>query len=230
MNIGDLLLSEGVYDKGIFKAIFLGGGPGSGKSFFRDKVLKGHGFKIINPDIFYEHKIQKERIPLKYGTRTPEQEKKHKEIEKSARTKLPKQMKLWLDGRLPILIDRTGAHYEERARDKKELEELGYDTIMIFVDADPKVAMERNLSRLRALDPKYAAPYDKKVRSNIPKFMSLFGKEDFFKVDNTLAFDEKKKVEWNKLWAEIDRWVSEKPTNPTALKWIKQEKEKKKRT
>ena len=32
-------LAEGVYDKGIFKAFFLAGGPGSGKTFVTQNVF-----------------------------------------------------------------------------------------------------------------------------------------------------------------------------------------------
>ena len=38
------LITEGVYDPGIFKAIFLAGGPGSGKSFIVDRVGTGDSF------------------------------------------------------------------------------------------------------------------------------------------------------------------------------------------
>ena len=33
------LLTEGVYDKGIFKAVFMAGGPGSGKSYMLKTYL-----------------------------------------------------------------------------------------------------------------------------------------------------------------------------------------------
>ena len=33
------LLNEGVYDPGIFKAVFTGGGPGSGKSFAASELF-----------------------------------------------------------------------------------------------------------------------------------------------------------------------------------------------
>ena len=33
------LLTEGVYDKGVFKAVFLAGGPGSGKSYVAKQLF-----------------------------------------------------------------------------------------------------------------------------------------------------------------------------------------------
>ena len=39
-------INEGVYDPGIFKAFFLAGGPGSGKSFVTSRVFAGTGLKL----------------------------------------------------------------------------------------------------------------------------------------------------------------------------------------
>ena len=47
-------IKEGVYDPNIFKAIFLEGGPGSGKSFVAGKAMCGLGLKIINSDDAFE--------------------------------------------------------------------------------------------------------------------------------------------------------------------------------
>ncbi len=47
-------IQEGVYDRGIFKAFFLAGGPGSGKSFVTQKVTSGLSLKVINSDSAFE--------------------------------------------------------------------------------------------------------------------------------------------------------------------------------
>ena len=39
------LLTEGVYDKGIFKAVFMAGGPGSGKTFMAGQLFGIPGYK-----------------------------------------------------------------------------------------------------------------------------------------------------------------------------------------
>ena len=46
------ILTEGLYDPGIFKAFFLAGGPGSGKSFVTRNVFGGTGLKVVNSDRF----------------------------------------------------------------------------------------------------------------------------------------------------------------------------------
>ena len=59
-------LAEGVYDKNIFKAFFLAGGPGSGKSWVSAKTLSGAGLKVINSDSAFESLLKKERTLIEY--------------------------------------------------------------------------------------------------------------------------------------------------------------------
>ena len=49
-------LSEGPNDPHIFKAVFLAGGPGSGKGFVVDNMMgrDATGLKIVNSDDVYE--------------------------------------------------------------------------------------------------------------------------------------------------------------------------------
>jgi len=52
------LLTEGVHDKGIFKAVFMAGGPGSGKSFMAQNIfgipekanVSVSGLRVVNSD------------------------------------------------------------------------------------------------------------------------------------------------------------------------------------
>ena len=41
-------VQEGVFDPGIFKAIFLAGGPGSGKSYVAGKTTRGLLVWVLN--------------------------------------------------------------------------------------------------------------------------------------------------------------------------------------
>ena len=56
-------LQEGLYDPNIFKAFFLAGGPGSGKSYVVKKSTGGTGMKIVNSDDVFE-KYLKQAIQL----------------------------------------------------------------------------------------------------------------------------------------------------------------------
>ena len=61
------LLTEGVFDKGIFKAVFLAGGPGSGKSYVVSQLFGSpqkvnvsvSGLKSVNSDTEFEFLLKK---------------------------------------------------------------------------------------------------------------------------------------------------------------------------
>ena len=57
-------ITEGVYDPSIFKAFFLAGGPGSGKSFVSKSALGGMGLKVIDSDSAFVSKLKKEKMTL----------------------------------------------------------------------------------------------------------------------------------------------------------------------
>ena len=57
-------LSEGLYDPGIFKAFFLAGGPGSGKTFVTSSAFAGSGLKLVNSDIAFERGLKKANLSL----------------------------------------------------------------------------------------------------------------------------------------------------------------------
>ena len=58
-------LQEGVYDPNIFKAFFIAGGPGSGKSFVVRKTTGGLGMKVVNSDDIFEKLLDKEGLSKK---------------------------------------------------------------------------------------------------------------------------------------------------------------------
>ena len=54
---------EGINDPAIFKAVFLAGGPGSGKSFVVGRTaLQAQGLKLINSDDHFERLLSREAM------------------------------------------------------------------------------------------------------------------------------------------------------------------------
>ena len=58
-------LQEGLYDPNIFKAFFLAGGPGSGKSYVVKKSTGGTGLKIVNSDDIFEKYLKQAKLDFK---------------------------------------------------------------------------------------------------------------------------------------------------------------------
>jgi len=215
-------IQEGVYDPNIFKAIFLAGGPGSGKSYVVRRTTGGLGMKIVNSDDIYEKMLKDAGLEP-----TPEDIFSDKGQEIRVRAKKTTKVKQggFLNGRLGIIIDGTGKDYDKIAKQVQGLKNLGYECSMIFVNTSLDTAQERNQMRKRTLPEKQVAQMWNEVQRNIGKFQSLFGSRNFIIVDNNDAGEDV----FAKVWKRISKLVKSKVTNPIAKRWIQQELDKKKR-
>mgnify|MGYP001397700311 CR=1 FL=1 len=63
---------ESINDKNLFKAVFLCGGPGSGKSFIGELVLSGLGTNTVNSDIMFEALMKTNNISMKIDKSKPD--------------------------------------------------------------------------------------------------------------------------------------------------------------
>jgi len=174
-------LQEGLYDPNIFKAFFLAGGPGSGKSFVTNNAFGGTGLKTINSDNAFERSLKKNGLSLKM----PENEAEARDIIRDrAKAMTGSQLDLSIKGRLGLVIDGTGRDYDKIKEQKALLDLLGYDCYMVFVNTSLEVALERNSKRERSV-PEYITKKSwTQVQSNIGKFQNLFGMSNMVIVDN----------------------------------------------
>ena len=102
-------IQEGVYDPNIFKAFFLAGGPGSGKSFVVRKTSGGLGMKIVNSDTAFEKLLKDADFDLDFRDMSPEKSLERDKIRKRAKEVTSKMQKNFVAGRLGMIIDGTGA-------------------------------------------------------------------------------------------------------------------------
>ena len=176
-------LQEGLYDPNIFKAFFLAGGPGSGKSYVVRRTTGGLGLKVVDSDPTFTKMLKDANLSLKM----PASEKEPREIQRQRAKELTKkQQQNFIMGRLGLIIDGTGKDYEKITYQARELEQLGYDTYMIFVNTSLDVALERNAKRDRSVPESMVIKLWNQVQSNIGKF-NLFFKQGFIIVDNNDA-------------------------------------------
>ena len=84
-------LQEGLQDPNIFKAFFLAGGPGSGKSFVVRKTTGGTGLRIVNSDDLFEKYLKDAGFDMDMRTRKAEREKPARDIMRDRAKKLTKK-------------------------------------------------------------------------------------------------------------------------------------------
>ena len=206
-------LQEGVYDPNIFKAIFLAGGPGSGKSYVVRRTTGGLGMKIVNSDDIYEKMLKDAGLDT-----TPEDiySDQGQKIRGRAKKVTQKMQGNFLEGRLGLIIDGTGKDYDKIAGQVAGLKNLGYDAYMIFVNTSLETAQERNKMRKRTLPEKQVEQMWNEVQNNIGKFQRLFGAANMIIVDNNDAGEDI----FSKVWKRCMLLVKKKVTNRIAKSWI----------
>jgi len=206
-------IEEGVYDPSIFKAIFMAGGPGSGKSYVSNKVTAGLGMKVVNSDDIFEIFLKKAGMTT---TAKDIFSDKGQEIRGRAKGVTSKRMKLFLDSRLGLLIDGTGKDYDNIKKKSDRLKELGYDTYMVFVNTSLEIAQERNAARSRKLDPKEVEKMWRSVQENIGKFQKYFGARNMIIVDNNAA-DENYLTD---VYKQVKKLIKKPAQSRIAKSWI----------
>jgi predicted ABC-type ATPase len=167
MKISEAILNEGVHDNFNFKAIFLVGSPGSGKTTIEKEFgLETRGFKQLD--------IDRTKLHLKTLS----------DYETAGKT-TEKRFNLWANDYLGLIINTTGRNADVIIRLNKKLKECYYQTFMIFVDVDESIARARIESRYqtaldradkRKVDLDYFQEAYSSVKQNIALYELLFGR------------------------------------------------------
>ena len=214
-------LQEGLYDPNIFKAFFLAGGPGSGKSYVARQATGGTGLKSINSDDAFEHLLNKAGLSLKM----PPEEFERKEVVRGRAKEITvAKQKNYVEGRLGLIIDGTGKDVNKILGQKAKLDELGYDTYMIYINTSLDVALQRNAERSRSLAEPFVVKAWKDVQANIGQFSNMF-RGGFIVVDNNNADEDILK----QVYKRVKGLLRKKVTNTRAKNWMAVELAKKQR-
>ena len=218
-------ISEGVYDPNIFKAFFLAGGPGSGKSWVSERTLSGMGLKVINSDNAFARALEKEKMSLNMATQDAKEIARRDEIRAKAKARTGVQLKLALEGRLGLILDSTARDVSRIEQEANTMKHIGYDVHMVFVNTSLEVALKRNQMRARKVPDAIVISNHRQVQQNIGKLQRIFGTSNFIIVDNNKVADDVNPT----VYKAIRRMVTRKPTSYQAVSWIKRELQKKKR-
>ena len=216
-------LAEGVYDRNIFKAFFLAGGPGSGKSWVSGKTLSGAGMKVINSDDAFETMLKREKMSLDFKGYSDAELVRRDEIRAKAKRMTAAALGKAIEGRLGLIIDSTARNVPKIETEQRHMKSIGYDTFMVFVNTTLEVAMARNNERQRKLPDAIVIQNHREVQANIGRLQNVFGTNNFVVVDNN-----KKKEDINiKVYRAVRKLVNRDPQSKAAKDWVKRELDKK---
>ena len=238
-------LLEGVYDPGIFKAFFLAGGAGSGKSYSAEKATGSaagkfswdssmekitpgkvgpFGLKVVNSDEQLEYGLMKAKMSSNMKAYTSGEIERKELIRTKAKKVTKKREQLWINGRLGLIIDGTAKDLTKLGIKKKALEDVGYDTYMIFVNTSIDVAIQQNNARARKLPDQIIRDTWNEVQGIKDQLANLFP-GGFVEIVNNRAGEDV----FRKAFVEVGKLIKRSPTKPAAKMWIAHELEQKQR-
>ena len=182
-------------DRGMFKAIFVTGGPGSGKDIIvREAIAENRAVELNHVQAF-DYLMDKQKLSEKSNDFRRES----------------------IRNRRPLIINGPADACNELLMVKEELEELGYETMMVFVNTTNESSIERNskLSRMMA----ESVRYDKwsQAQNYKNKYSSVF--EKFILIDNSksLSYIEEHITQTYKF---INTFLDRKTYNESSITWL----------
>ena len=236
-------LLEGVYDPGIFKAFFLAGGAGSGKSYSAEKATGSaagkfewgegksrpgktgpYGLKVVNSDEQLEFGLMKAKMHSDMTKYSDAETMEKERIREKGKKITKKKEQMWINGRLGLIIDGTAKNPNKLSIQIKSLQDVGYDTYMIFVNTTLDIALQQNAGRKRRLKDEVIRMTWEEVQANKQQLSNLFP-GGFVEIVNNRAGEDV----FRKAFVEVGKLMKRPPTSPIAKAWIAHELESKAR-
>jgi cytidyltransferase-like protein len=182
-------------NRGLFKAIFVTGGPGSGKDIvIREAIAEG---RIVEFNFTQACDVLNDKYKLATKSMNPRFEA--------------------VRNRGPLIINGPADDLEKISHIKEELEELGYNTMMIFVSTSNETSQERNSLLSRMMVESVRNDKWQKSQENIAQFTKLY--------NNLVTFDntgdlESKKQDIHELYNQTKNFLDNNILNEISMDWL----------
>lgn len=162
-------------------AIFVVGGPGSGKSKVVNNLINLANYKVVNSDKFLELYAKKHNFDLK----KPSDTFKVKEIINKSAKDIKNNIIKFTNNKIKqnFVFDSTGRNDKEIIENEKTFSNLGFITTLIYVDVNLDIAIKRNNNRDRIVPSEVVKDIHKQVKENIGKLIPVF--KNVYHVDNS---------------------------------------------
>jgi len=180
---------------GLFKAIFVTGGPGSGKAIvIRESIPESRAVEL-NSNQAFDYLADKQKLSEKTN-----------DFRREA-----------IRNRSPLIINGPADSIDKINHIKEELEDLGYSTMMVFVNTTNEISQERNtkLSRMMV----ESIRYDKwsQAQKNKELFAEAF--DNFMQIDNTGSL-ESIEEDITKTYLNINEFIENRMYGDISLSWL----------
>ena len=175
------------------KAIFVTGGPGSGKDVIIREILEHVDITEVNHMQAYNYLADKKKLFEKSNDFRRETIRNH----------------------YPIIINAPADDIERISYIKEELEEFGYNTLMVFVNTTDRVSKERNERLSRMMFESVRHSRWSTSQNNKTLYKDTF--ESFIQIDNN---DSIEKIEENieLTYKKINKFLVSESSQPKLIK------------
>jgi len=182
-------------NRGLFKAIFVTGGPGSGKDIIiREAIPEGRAVEL-NVTQAFDYLADKQKLSEKTN-----------DFRREA-----------IRNRGPLIINSPADSIDKINHIKEELEDLGYRTMMVFVNTTNEVSQERNtkLSRMMV----ESIRYDKWLQAQKNKELFAESFRRFIQIDNTGSL-ESIEEDITQTYLNINEFIETRTYGDISLSWL----------
>lgn len=182
-------------NRGLFKAIFVTGGPGSGKDIVIREAIAECKAVELNVVQAYDYLADKQRLSEKTSDFRRES----------------------IRNRGPLIINGPADDKDRISHIKEELEDLGYSTMMVFVNTTNEASQERNtkLSRMMV----ESVRFDKWMQAQKNKQVFSESFNDFRYIDNTGSL-ESIEEDITETYLNISKFIENKSYSDVAMIWL----------
>jgi cytidyltransferase-like protein len=183
-------------DRGLFKAIFVTGGPGSGKDVIIREAIANDNAVEMNSVQAFDYLMDKQRLS-----------EQSRDIRREA-----------IRNRGPLIINGPADDHSRIITIKEELEELGYNTTMVFVNTTNEASKERNERLSKTLAE--SVRHDKWVLAQANKEAYSQNFSNFIYFDNSRSFDQIEE-DVTETYQQLNMFFEQKKYNDVATSWLK---------
>jgi len=183
------------YNRGLFRAIFVTGGPGSGKDIIiREAIAEAKAVELNSVQAF-EYLMDKQKLSEKTNDHRREA----------------------IRNRGPLIINGPADDHTRILTIKEELEELGYSTTMVFVDTTNEASKARNERLTKTLAE--SIRYDKWKLGQACKEAYIQNFQNFMEFNNSSSIEELEE-DISDTYEKINTFIENRKFNEIAFSWL----------